>query len=145
MAGSGTRSGARWGTTKQARSDRPRARPAMSPSAMRCRRKFLRFFPGGFADETYVDWERGSRRGTVALRGRSLPFQLRRSTSWSIYRAWVAGDVVVGPMQATRLTFWEPGTSGKQEMIGVRGQSRFDVRSTPTVESVIRRGETARP
>jgi hypothetical protein len=26
---------------------------------MRCRRKFLRFFPGGFADETYVDWERG--------------------------------------------------------------------------------------
>jgi hypothetical protein len=31
----------------------------MSPAARRCRRKFLRFFPGGFADETYVDWERG--------------------------------------------------------------------------------------
>jgi hypothetical protein len=27
--------------------------------ALRCRRKFLRFFPGGFADETYIDWERG--------------------------------------------------------------------------------------
>jgi hypothetical protein len=26
--------------------------------AERCRRKFLRFFPGGFADETYIDWER---------------------------------------------------------------------------------------
>jgi hypothetical protein len=26
---------------------------------MRCRRKFLRFFPGGFQDETYIDWERG--------------------------------------------------------------------------------------
>ena len=24
----------------------------------RCRRKFLRFFPGGFEDETYRDWER---------------------------------------------------------------------------------------
>ena len=24
----------------------------------RCRRKFLRFFPGGFHDETYLDWER---------------------------------------------------------------------------------------
>ena len=24
----------------------------------RCRRKFLRFFPNGFRDETYVDWER---------------------------------------------------------------------------------------
>ena len=25
----------------------------------RCRRKFLRYFPGGFRDETYIDWERG--------------------------------------------------------------------------------------
>ena len=32
---------------------------AIPASALRCRRKFLRFFPGGFADETYVDWERG--------------------------------------------------------------------------------------
>ena len=27
-------------------------------AAMRCRKKFLRFFPGGFRDETYIDWER---------------------------------------------------------------------------------------
>jgi hypothetical protein len=26
--------------------------------ALQCRRKFLRFFPGGFRDETYLDWER---------------------------------------------------------------------------------------
>ena len=32
-------------------------RPA--PGPLRCRRKFLRFFPGGFRDETYLDWERG--------------------------------------------------------------------------------------
>lgn len=32
----------------------------MPPSkSERCRRKFLRFFPGGFRDETYIDWERG--------------------------------------------------------------------------------------
>src|SRR5947209_10307124 len=30
-----------------------------SAGAMRCRRKFLRFFPSGFRDETYIDWERG--------------------------------------------------------------------------------------
>ncbi|MDQ6894356.1 MAG: hypothetical protein M3167_16965 [Acidobacteriota bacterium] len=30
---------------------------AAVPSA-RCRRRFLRFFPGGFRDETYLDWER---------------------------------------------------------------------------------------
>src|SRR5687767_10099573 len=27
--------------------------------AARCRRKFLRFFPRGFRDETYLSWERG--------------------------------------------------------------------------------------
>jgi hypothetical protein len=37
---------------------RPRA-AAPSVCARRCRRKFLRFFPGGFRDETYVAWERG--------------------------------------------------------------------------------------
>jgi hypothetical protein len=30
-----------------------------SANALRCRRKFLRFFPGGFRDETYISWERG--------------------------------------------------------------------------------------
>ena len=32
---------------------------AKSDGAEACRRKFLRYFPGGLADETYVDWERG--------------------------------------------------------------------------------------
>ena len=36
-----------------------RKRPRLTPAAERCRRKFLRFFPGGFRDETYFDWERG--------------------------------------------------------------------------------------
>jgi hypothetical protein len=31
----------------------------VSRKAQRCRRKFLQVFPGGFYDETYVDWERG--------------------------------------------------------------------------------------
>jgi len=31
---------------------------APSAGAKRCRRKFLRTFPKGFRDETYVDWER---------------------------------------------------------------------------------------
>src|ERR1051326_4449485 len=30
-----------------------------TPAATRCRRKFLRFFPNGFQDETYISWERG--------------------------------------------------------------------------------------
>jgi hypothetical protein len=34
-------------------------RTQMSSGAVRCPRKFLRFFPAGFRDETYVEWERG--------------------------------------------------------------------------------------
>src|SRR5688572_33408221 len=36
-------------------------RPAVSSRSLaaRCRRKFLRYFPRGFRDETYLSWERG--------------------------------------------------------------------------------------
>ena len=34
-------------------------RTGISLSALRCRRKFLRFFPKGFKDEKYYHWERG--------------------------------------------------------------------------------------
>jgi len=36
----------------------PRRRATAPSPVLRCRRKFLRFFPGGFRDETYLDWER---------------------------------------------------------------------------------------
>jgi hypothetical protein len=32
---------------------------ALPRAARKCRNKFLRYFPEGFRDETYVDWERG--------------------------------------------------------------------------------------
>ena len=37
---------------------KPRALP-ISPGVLRARRKVLKVFPGGFRDETYLDWERG--------------------------------------------------------------------------------------
>ena len=40
-----------------ARVSRVRARG--TAAAQRCRRKFLYYFPDGFEDETYLDWERG--------------------------------------------------------------------------------------
>src|SRR5436190_19045454 len=36
----------------------PRAISGDEKAALRCRRKFLRVFPGGFRDATYLDWER---------------------------------------------------------------------------------------
>jgi hypothetical protein len=41
------------------RSARSSLAPVSSKGAIRCRKKFLRFFPRGFRDETYIDWERG--------------------------------------------------------------------------------------
>jgi hypothetical protein len=46
------------GTSKGAVA-RAKTSAKLSPRARRCRQKFLRFFPGGFQDETYIDWERG--------------------------------------------------------------------------------------
>src|SRR5918993_1039323 len=46
---------------KEAAGGTPRAGAsgqASAAGAARCRRKFLRHFPGGFRDETYLDWER---------------------------------------------------------------------------------------
>src|ERR1041385_8362138 len=42
------------------------ARSTVTPTRSRiarCKRKFLRFFPKGFRDETYLDWERGYKIG----------------------------------------------------------------------------------
>jgi hypothetical protein len=46
------------GRRKRATKAQPAA-PAPSRQALRARRKFLGHFPGGFRDETYLDWERG--------------------------------------------------------------------------------------
>jgi hypothetical protein len=53
-----TKAGTLWRRNSRGRQS-VRATSPLPASALRCRRKFLRFFPGGFADETYVDWERG--------------------------------------------------------------------------------------
>jgi hypothetical protein len=39
-------------------------RVGLSMAARKARRKFLRFFPGGFYDHKYIDWERGYKWAT---------------------------------------------------------------------------------
>jgi hypothetical protein len=55
------------------RDTRVAARGASSEGAERCRRKFLRFFPGGFRDEKYVAWERGYKWETHERWEEALP------------------------------------------------------------------------
>jgi hypothetical protein len=71
----GSKTGSLWRPARRRRQSTP-PRLTIPASALRCRRKFLRFFPGGFADETYVDWERGYK--------------------WKAHERWMA---VLGPSQ----------------------------------------------
>ena len=58
MATRGSGKGTLWRTRAKGRTS-AQPKSTLPPSVLRCRRKFLKYFPGGFGDETYVDWERG--------------------------------------------------------------------------------------
>ena len=67
----------------------------LSPGAQRCRRKFLRFFPGGFRDPTYLEWERDYKwraheRWGDSLGPRSLRMLLMRGEHAEIARRAIA-------------------------------------------------------
>lgn len=42
-------------------------------AAEKCRQRFLRFFPGGFTDETYLEWERNYKDGAARQWRDALP------------------------------------------------------------------------
>ena len=46
-------------TARRKRAGQAVRQPGLSREARRCRAKFLYYFPKGFHDATYLDWERG--------------------------------------------------------------------------------------
>jgi hypothetical protein len=80
---------------------RVRTTPDSSPpsglaGAVRCRRKFLRQFPGGFRDPTYLDWERDYKWETHLRWQEALP----RDTFRRLLRA---GDFEEAAARAVRV------------------------------------------
>jgi hypothetical protein len=74
---------------------RPIHETARSIDVIRCRRKFLRYFPDGFQDETYVAWERGykwsaHRRWTEELGAETFRRLLRQRAHAEIARRAIA-------------------------------------------------------
>lgn len=55
------------------RTSPPTPPPSGLKGALRCRRKFLRQFPGGFRDPTYLDWERDYKWDTHLRWEEALP------------------------------------------------------------------------
>ena len=75
---------------------RPPAPPSGLACALRCRRKFLRHFPGGFRDPTYLDWERDYKWETHLRWQEALPRDMFR-------KLLGAGDFVEAAARAVRV------------------------------------------
>lgn len=75
--------------TQRERASHSTRRERASSSALRCRRKFLRFFPRGFRDETYFAWERGYKREAHEQWGQALD----RAAFRSLLRGGEFGEV----------------------------------------------------
>jgi hypothetical protein len=80
-------------------------RPAMATKGpAKCRRKFLRFFPKGFYDEKYIDWERGYKWDAHARWEETLGREIHRALIEDGDRSEVARRAV-GIESRTNLLF----------------------------------------
>lgn len=104
--------------------------------ALADRSRALEALAAHLAPSWYLGWEDGSRAGTTSIVDAAGSRRVRRARSWALYepRAW--GGLATGQEQAVRLTFWHTGTSGLTELVGTRGQARFDPRSATTTEVI---------
>ena len=96
----------------------------------------------------YVAWADGGRHGLAPLGGSSNHRHARRAREWVVFRAHSWSDRAVGRDQGATISFWELGTSGLLEKVGIRSQERFDRRCPATVEVIDGRsypGRTAFP
>ncbi|WP_420450878.1 stealth conserved region 3 domain-containing protein [Ilumatobacter sp.] len=82
----------------------------------------------------FLEWAGGRRSGLVALADAPASRPVRRARSWRIFEARTWGERAIGARQAVEVGFWHPGTSGQLELVGTRGQARFDERAEPTTE-----------
>jgi hypothetical protein len=102
----------------------PPARRTPSTGAERCRRKFLRIFPGGFSDETYLDWERKYKlaahlRWQAALARPLFEAQMRK-------REWVQiARTAIGMESRTNLLFSFEKMALRDAVADARGARAF--------------------
>lgn len=81
-------------------------------------------------------WSRGSRSGVVYRPGWNSTVRLRRATAWHIGPRYEYGEIAIGRDQCVEVGFWSLGTSGQCELVGTRGQERFQPDAPRTVVRV---------
>ena len=84
----------------------------------------------------FLEWADTGGRGFVSVGDAVGNRHARRAREWTVFRAHAWSDRAVGRDQGTRVSFWDLGTSGELEKVGVRSHERFDPRCPPTVEVV---------
>jgi len=90
--------------SQQHRARGPRGAGGLESRALRCRRKFLRYFPEGFRDETYLDWE--------------------RDYKWESHERW---EAALGKAEFTRLLAAQEFAEIAARAIRVEQQSRHSM------------------
>jgi hypothetical protein len=96
----------------------------------------------------FVEWFGGRRRGVVPVVDAVGDRRVQRSRKWVVFRAHSWAERAVGREQGAMISFWELGTSGQLEKVGIRSQERFDPRCPATEEVIDGRpypGRTAFP
>ena len=96
----------------------------METGALRCRRRFLRFFPSGFRDETYLDWERSYKVDAHDHWQESLD----RSTFRALLRAGEFHEIATRTVQIesrTNLLFSFEKMALRDAVRGPQGARRF--------------------
>ena len=95
-----------------------------------------------------LQWVGSHRHGITPIRGAASDRHVRRAREWVVFRAHTWADRAVGLGSGARISFWDLGTSGQLEKVGIRSQERFDPRCPETTEVVDGRqypGRTAFP
>jgi hypothetical protein len=96
----------------------------------------------------HVRWAGGRGRGITPVLAASTDRHVQRAREWVVFCAHSWSDRSIGLESGARISFWDLGTSGQLEKIGIRGQERFDQRCPETVEVIGGRpypGRTAFP
>lgn len=83
-----------------------------------------------------IRWTRGRRSRTMRRRTALATRRLRRATTWYVGPRHALGEIAIGRDQTVEIGFWAPGTSGQCELVGTRGQERFQPDSPTTVVKV---------
>jgi hypothetical protein len=100
------------------------------------RQRALRVLVADHGSGWLLRWDDRGSTGLVPLAAARRDRRVRNARSWTLFRPYKVGEWATGDETGVVITFWIHGTSGQLELVGTRGQERFDARSPHTIERI---------